>query len=83
MRGRVVAREATAVRRYNHRAEASRPFSGDENPTQALQLPHVTVQREQTQQEDEALEDGDFELRPLGEKDKTKNSCREHEAYAC
>ena len=57
--------------------------SSYENPTQALQLPYVAIQGEQTQEKDEALEDRDIEFRPLRDKHKTENRSREHEAHAC
>ncbi len=49
-------------------------FSAGENPTQALQLPHVAEQGEQTQKKDETPEDGDLEFWPLRDKHKAENS---------
>ena len=62
-------------RRLSSGASSVEPlFSADENPTQALQLPHVAEQGEQTQEKDEAFEDGDVEFRPLRDKHKAENS---------
>jgi hypothetical protein len=56
--------------------------SADETATQALQLAHVAEKGEETQEKDEAFEDGDLEFGPLRDKHKAENRRGEHVDHA-
>jgi hypothetical protein len=56
--------------------------SACENPTQALQIPHVTEQGEEPQENNKALVDGDVEFGPLRDKHKAENRSWEHVDHA-